>query len=77
MKRAFFIKKICYTEFVYERLRHQYNLGILYVGFIGKDGISETIFLLVTNIYVNIPMVMKVKNNRLLVFDKNCTLTNK
>lgn len=44
MKSAFFIKKICYTKFVYERLRHQYNLGILYVGFIGKDGISETIF---------------------------------
>lgn len=43
MKRSFFIKKICYTKFVYERLRHQYNLGILYVGFIGKDGISETI----------------------------------
>ena len=54
------------------------NLNILYAGsFINKDGISETIFLLVTNIYVNIPMVMKVKNNRLLVFDKNCTLTNK
>lgn len=54
------------------------NLNILYAGsFINKDGISETIFLLVTNIYVNIPMVMKVKKQPFISFRQELHLATK